>query len=339
MGKWLFIPLGITFLLLMAFRHGNTHPITLQYPSYWPEPVYDFSKNPITEEGFQLGRKLFYDPNLSRDSTISCASCHLSFTGFAHVDHALSHGIDGRKGTRNAPALINLAWQSAFHWDGGVNHLDAQAINPIQHPAEMDNSLNNVLLYLRNSRQYREAFLEVFGDTAITTQRLVKAFSQFTTSLISANSKYDQVRRGEAQFSAQESRGYLLFQQHCASCHSEPLFQKNAFASNGISADTALNDVGRFAVTRLPADSFLFKIPTLRNIEHTFPYMHDGRFQNLNEVLQHYAQLPAHQPGISQELINGVPLSTNNQKDVIAFLKTLTDREFLFNPRYGFPKK
>lgn len=338
MRTWLFLGFGICFAMLAAFRYSSTHPISLEWPSDWPEPVYDFSKNPLSEEGFQLGRKLFYDLSLSRDQTISCANCHLQFTGFAHVDHALSHGIEGRKGTRNAPALINLIWQSSFHWDGGVNHLDAQAINPIQHPAEMDNSLAKVLSYLRSNTEYRAAFLEVFGDTAITTQRVMKALSQFTTSLISANAKYDKVQRGEASFSEQEAKGYALFQQHCAACHPAPLFQKNTFANNGLLPDTALNDVGRFAITRLPKDSMLFKIPTLRNIEHTYPYMHDGRYRKLSEVLQHYAELPHNRPGISLELQQGVALSANDQKDVIAFLLTLTDREFLFNPRFGFPR-
>jgi cytochrome c peroxidase len=337
MRKVLVISFGLCCLLLFAFRSGNLQSLPLEWPADWPEPVYDFTQNPLSEEGFQLGRKLFYDPNLSRDSSVSCASCHLSFTGFAHVDHALSHGIEGRKGTRNAPALVNLIWQSSFHWDGGVNHLDAQAINPLQHPAEMDNSLNQVLAYLRRTPEYRKAFLVVFGDTAITTPRLMKAFSQFTTSLISANAKYDKVQRGEAEFTAQEANGHNLFQQHCAACHPAPLFQKNVFARNGLSLDSALQDQGRFAISRLPQDLYLFKVPTLRNIEHTFPYMHDGRFQTLTEVVRHYAHITPGSSEVSEALSQGVPLTPNAQKDLIAFLKTLTDKEFLYNPRYRYP--
>ena len=139
MNKWFFTLLIALGVMLASFRLAiDTNPLILELPDKWPTPVYTFATNPLTEEGFQLGRKLFYDPNLSRDQTISCASCHLQYTGFTHVDHNVSHGIEGRKGTRNAPALINLIWNSSFHWDGGVNNLEVQPINPIQHPAEMD---------------------------------------------------------------------------------------------------------------------------------------------------------------------------------------------------------
>lgn len=312
---------------------------TEPYPNNWPQPHYQFENNPITEEGFELGRALFYDPNLSRDNTISCASCHLQYTGFAHVDHNVSHGIEGRKGTRNAPALINLAWNESFHWDGGVNHIEVQAINPIQHPAEMDNSLDSVLTYLNASVEYQTMFYAAFGDSIATTKNFLYALTQFTGSLISSNSRFDQFQRGEVQFTEQELNGYEIFQKHCNSCHTEPLFNSNRFASNGLPVDTAYNDVGRYQITHIPSDSMKFKVPTLRNIAYTFPYMHDGRFKKLKEVVNYYVnEINIDDPHLSPELKKRINISDDGQKDLIAFLNTLTDKEFLFNPKFSFPK-
>ncbi|OFZ17830.1 MAG: cytochrome-c peroxidase [Bacteroidetes bacterium RIFCSPHIGHO2_02_FULL_44_7] len=323
---------------LLAFRAVENSASPPDWPGDWPEPMYNFADNPFSEEGFELGRKLFYDPELSRDKTISCATCHLQYTGFAHVDHNVSHGIEGRKGTRNAPALINLIWQSSFHWDGGVNHLDAQAINPITHPAEMDNTLENVLDYLRSSMEYKVLFHDVFGDSSATSRALFHAISLYTTSLISSDSKYDQYMRNEIEFTDQEKKGLQLFRTHCAVCHREPLFQTNGFASNGLSMDSNYRDVGRFAITHQGRDSMHFKIPTLRNIEVTFPYMHDGRFRKLREVLDHYASIRLDQKYLNPELQKRIALSPEDKKDLIAFLYTLTDRKFLYNPRLSFPR-
>lgn len=323
---------------LLAFRTIELQRTPPEWPKNWPKPSYNFADNPYSEEGFELGRKLFYDPELSRDQTISCATCHLQYTGFAHVDHNISHGIEGRKGTRNAPALINLIWQSAFHWDGGVNHLDAQAINPLTHPAEMDNTLENVLGYLRSSKEYKTLFQDVFGDSLATSRRLFQAISLYTTSLISSDSKYDQYIRKEIEFTDQEKQGLKLFRAHCSVCHKEPLFQVNGFASNGLPMDTNLRDLGRYAITQLGSDSLQFKIPTLRNIEVTFPYMHDGRFRKLREVLDHYASLDLNQDHLSASLKKRIELSPEDKKDLIAFLYTLTDRKFLYNPRFSFPR-
>ena len=324
--------------MLVSFNEGWLDDSQRAQIADWPEPIYDFEKNPITENGFQLGRKLFYDPQLSRDNTISCANCHLQYTGFTHVDHAVSHGIEGRKGTRNSPVLINLAWNSSFHWDGGVNHLDVQAINPIQHFTEMDNSLENVLNYVNNLTEYKAAFFTVFGDSIATSKSLMRAISQFTTSLVSSNSRYDQFIRGETDFTNQEKKGLKLFEKHCNSCHTAPLFNSNVFASNGLPIDTIYNDLGRYGITKVGSDSLQFRIPTLRNIEHTYPYMHDGRFKKLREVVHYYAEeLDRSNPYLSKKLKSDMKLSDNDQKDLIAFLCTLTDRSFLYNRRYGFP--
>jgi len=325
-------------MVLASFSQDWLGDLRRAQISEWPEPIYNFEQNPISEEGFQLGRKLFYDPMLSRDHTISCANCHLQYTGFTHVDHAVSHGIEGRKGTRNSPVLINLAWNSSFHWDGGVNHLDVQAINPIQHAAEMDNSLENVLTYLNQNQEYRSAFYEVFGDSSASSQSLLRALSQFTVSLVSSNSKYDQYIRGEVKLTNQEKKGLKLFEKHCNSCHTAPLFNSNEFASNGLPIDTALNDLGRYGITKVGSDSLQFRIPTLRNIEHTYPYMHDGRYRKLRDVIAYYAEeLDRSNPYLSDELKTDLKLTTNDQKDLIAFLCTLTDRTFLYDRRFGFP--
>ncbi len=326
--------------MLASFRLAiDTNPLILELPDKWPTPVYTFATNPLTEEGFQLGRKLFYDPNLSRDQTISCASCHLQYTGFTHVDHNVSHGIEGRKGTRNAPALINLIWNSSFHWDGGVNNLEVQPINPIQHPAEMDNTLAAVLEYLNESKEYKALFYAAFGDSTASSKQLLKSIAQFTSSLISSNSKYDQYIRKEVDFTKQEKNGLKLFRKNCAACHKEPLFNMNDFASNGLTMDTAYNDVGRYAISQIGTDSLQFRVPTLRNIEYTFPYMHDGRFRKLKEVLNHYTDgIETDNPYLSKKLRNKIVLSPEEKKDLIAFLHTLTDREFLYNRRFSFPR-
>jgi cytochrome c peroxidase len=343
MNRSMFFIFVTISVLLSAYRFGiPMQQSEISIPKKWPKPVYDVSSEAISEDGFQLGRSLFYDPILSRDSTISCATCHLQYTGFAHVDHNVSHGIYGRKGTRNAPALINLAWKKFFHWDGGVNHIEAQGINPLTHPAEMDNTLPEVLRRLMANEDYRKRFQQVYGSSEISTAKLMNALSQFTRSLISSNSKYDLVQRKEkgVTFSEQEQSGLNLFRQHCASCHQEPLFTSHQFKSNGLARDPLFNDLGRFAITGKDADSFLFMVPTLRNIEFTFPYMHDGRFRKLKEVIVHYSEkIDSENSHLSHELKGPIHLSDKEQKDLLAFLYTLTDKQFLYNPRFSFPKK
>lgn len=341
-NKILFLVLTLISILLWSFRQIE-EPTILKFraPKKWPDPEYDFRKNPITLEGFELGRKLFYDPILSRDSTISCASCHLQYTGFAHVDHKLSHGIDGKKGTRNAPALINLAWNSNFHWDGGVNHIEVQALNPLQHPAEMDSKLEDVIARLQRSKTYPELFARAFGSSEITVPRLMKAITMFDLMLVSSNSKYDQVMRKDkgVAFTEQEEKGLELFREHCEMCHTEPLFTNSFFANVGLPIDPELNDVGRYSITHDPTDSLLFKIPTLRNVEFTFPYMHDGRFRKLKEVIDFYSSdIDPKAKNLHPSLRFRKNFTDNEKKDILAFLFTLTDKEFLFNKRFSFPK-
>ena len=331
-----YLLLGIVPLLTLSFSNRKTTPLYFELPKDWPKPHYDFTKNSLTEEGFQLGRRLFYDPIMSNDSTISCASCHLQATAFAHVDHALSHGIEGKIGTRNSIALANLAWSKSFMWDGGVNHLDLQPLNPITSPTEMNESLENVVNKLRKSDKYPALFNAAFGDSKITGQRILKALSQFELMLVSANSKYDQVMRNEAVFTEREQKGYDLFKSNCASCHKEPLFTTDQFENNGLGIDTSLDDSGRMKITGNQRDYLRFKVPTLRNIEFSFPYMHDGRFKTLTEVVKHYNTIPENKL-LSKQLAAPMNLTDNDRVDLILFLKTLTDKQFLFDPRFSFP--
>lgn len=330
--------IGIVFILSVAFINKMATPIYIEIPENWPQPEYNFKNNPLTEEGFQLGRELFYDPMLSKDNTISCASCHLQATGFTHVDHDLSHGISGKIGTRNSLTLQNLAWSKTFMWDGGVNHLDVQALAPITSEVEMDETLESIVSKLQQSEKYRHLFYKAFTTRKITGQLTLKALSQFVVSLSTNNSKYDKVIKKQERFNEMEEKGFEIFKIHCASCHKEPLFSSNDFENNGLAIDLTLNDFGRMRITQNPNDSLKFKVPTLRNIEFTFPYMHDGRFKTLNEVVKHYNSGIQQSGTLSNKLKKPMNLSDNERVELIAFLKTLTDKEFLFNPKYAYPK-
>jgi cytochrome c peroxidase len=337
-SPWKYIS-AICFIILgFGFSNQLTTPLYIEIPDRWPKPVYDFSKNPVSEEGFQLGRNLFYDPILSRDNTISCASCHSQSNGFTHIDHAVSHGIDGKKGNRNSLALVNLAWSKNFMWDGGVNNLEVQAINPITNPLEMDEKLENVVAKLQLSQKYRTLFEKAFGDKEVTSQRLLKALAQFTSMLISSDSKYDKVMRHEAVFTDQEQNGYELFKSNCASCHKEPLFCDDKFENNGLKPDADFKDGGRIRITKNNRDSLRFKVPTLRNIELTGPYMHDGSINNLQMVLFHYTENIHDSPTLSPQLNKKIVLSQQQKDNLLEFLKTLTDKAFINNPRFQYPR-
>lgn len=326
----------ISAFFLLAFTIV-TNPL-LKVPAGWPKPAYDFSRNPLTKEKVLLGRVLFYDPVVSKDGKVSCASCHSPFSAFTHTDHALSHGIHDSIGTRNSPALMNLAWQNTFMWDGAINNLDMQALAPISHPAEMGSSINELVAKLQSLKLYRNLYHDAFGDSSITGERTLKALSQFMLTLVTANSKYDKVKRHEETFTTQEENGYRLFKRHCASCHTEPLFTSNGFANNGLAVDSFLKDYGKIKISRQSTDSLKFKVPTLRNIEYTYPYMHDGRFKKLSEVLNHYAQGIQQGNTLAPQLKTDITLTSNQKVDLIAFLLTLSDKEFVFKPEFGFPK-
>jgi cytochrome c peroxidase len=319
---------------LLSFR--GEQGVRFTVPKGWPQPAYDFNRHPLTEAKIALGRRLFNDPILSKDNTISCSSCHLQYTAFTHIDHNLSHGIQGRIGTRNSIALMNLAWSSSFMWDGNIKHLDEQAQAPISNPLEMDETMDHVATKLNSNRQYRALWYEAFGDSIITAKATMQALSQFMLTLVSANAKYDRVMAGTEHFSPREEHGYALFKTNCASCHTEPLFTNGQFENNGLAIDSELADKGRMKITHKSRDARRFKVPTLRNVEVTYPYMHDGRFRNLQMVLFHYTEQVQQSPTLSAQLRNKVVLSEQDKNDIIIFLKTLTDEDFLRNKAYTY---
>ncbi len=328
----------LLLLILSAFSFLIEEEELMQKPKNFPKPTYNFKKNPLKKETIELGRTLFYDPILSRNNTIACSNCHLQYTAFTHVDHALSHGIEDKIGIRNSPALMNLAWQNTFMWDGAINHLDMQSLAPISNPLEMDEKIENVVAKLQKDSKYRKLFYAAYQDSIVTGEHLLKSISQFMLTLVSANSKYDKMKRKELEFTDQEKNGYKLFKKHCNNCHTEPLFTNFQFENNGIGMDTSLKDYGRLRITLNPSDSIKFKVPTLRNIEFSSPYMHDGRFKRLNEVLKHYTSGIKSSKTLANKLKQPINLTPNEKVDLITFLLTLSDKEFLFNPKFGYPK-
>ncbi|MFN3530042.1 MAG: cytochrome-c peroxidase [Bacteroidia bacterium] len=300
-------------------------------PAHFPAPVYDFSQNPTSAAGFELGKALFYDPITSIDSSISCASCHFQSHAFSDVV-ALSQGVNGQLGLRNAPALQNLAWMPHFNADGGINQLDLQPIAPLTDTLEHAFELRALFSRLEAHPLYPARFEAAFGRRQISDRPLLLAISQFTSRLISADSKYDRVKQGKASYTAAEAAGYALFQQHCASCHAEPLFSDYSFRNNGHLS--RMGDEGRARVTGKPADEGKFRVPSLRNIQLSAPYMHDGSLQSLDEVLLHYAAVG---PGADTLLGQGISLSSADRAALKAFLHSLTDYHFIANEAFSAP--
>ena len=331
MKKWIIIAV-IAAVGLLSF--GRKHADSFVIPQGWPKPVYNFKKNPLNEQKIELGKRLFNETLLSRDNTISCNSCHAQYTAFAHTDHSLSHGIEGKIGPRNSPALMNLAWSNNFMWDGSVTRLDLQVEKPITNPLEMDETMAHVVAKLRATRNYPDLFYRAFGDSLITGEMVMQSLSQFMLTLVSANAKYDRVMQGADTFTRREASGYNLFKQHCSACHTEPLFTNGQFENNGLIPDESLADFGRMKITHNASDSLKFKVPTLRNIEVTYPYMHDGRFRNLQMVLFQYAEHIQQSPTLSDQLQRKLELTEQDKGDIIQFLKTLTDEAFLKNKKF-----
>lgn len=333
----------VACIVFCAFMEDNPYfiiskkDVEFKVPKGFPKPVYDFRKNRVTPAGFTLGRSLFYDPILSRDSSISCAFCHQRFAAFAHIDHSLAHGINGLIGKRNVPALQNLVWQNSFMADGGVNHLDVQPIAPITNKLEMDESLANVIVKLQRNAEYKSMFVNAYGDSAVTSERLLKSLSQFLCMMTTTDSKYDKYRRGEVELTENELSGLKLFRSRCENCHKEPLFTDNSFRNIGLKPDTALKDSGRAVITGQASDYMKFKVPSLRNVEMTYPYMHDGRFRTLQQVMEHYSNGNFFTSNIDSSITRNVGMTSEQKNDLIAFLKTLTDKTFLYDRRFADP--
>lgn len=314
-------------------------PVKFVIPKGWPQPVYDFKSNPLTKEGIELGRQLFYDTRLSKDGTISCGTCHQQFGAFNTYDHSLSHGYNNSLTTRNAPALFNLAWQKEFMWDGGINHLDLQPLAPITAENEMAESIQNVLIKLQAEKEYKTLFKAAFGDEKITTERFTKAISQFVLTFVSSNSKYDRVMNGIDTFILPEKLGYDIFKKKCVSCHTEPMFTDYSYRNIGMPIDPFLKDLGRMKITNDAKDSLKFKVPSLRNVMRSFPYGHDGRFFSVMSVMEHYRKNMVPDPRTDSILQNRLSLSNFEIGQLTAFLYTLTDSSFLKNPNLAAPGK
>lgn len=309
-------------------------------PDHFPDPEYDLERDPITEDGFLLGRKLFYDPLLSRDGSVSCNNCHLHGIAFADSkQHPVSIGVDNREGTRNAPPLMNLVFNKEFFWDGGVVNLDFVPVNAIEADFEMDETLANVVDKLNQSSEYRELFNKAFEIDSITSAYMLKSLSQFMNRMVSAGSKYDEgFVSGFSNFSSEELEGLELFESNCSSCHSGVLFTDQSHRNNGISSSFV--DLGRGAITEQKEDNGTFKVPSLRNVEKTGPYMHNASFSTLEEVLAHYASGVKESATLDKELIRsdgklGIELNSSEQEKIILFLKTLTDDDFLRDPIFA----
>lgn len=308
--------------------------------------------NELTVDGVELGRMLFYEKKLSLDASISCASCHLQ--EFAFTDTAtFSRGVDNLIGHRQAMSVFNLAWNTnGFFWDGRAATLREQSLMPIQDPLEMQENMASVISKLTAEKDYRDQFFRAFGTEDITEQKISLALEQFMFSIVSVNSKYDQFLRGEATLTASEQRGKdLFFNEYnpafpnisgadCAHCHSGTNFENDQYMNNGLDATFA--DDGRENATNNSSDKGKFKVPSLRNIELTAPYMHDGRFKTLEEVVQHYNTGMVSSSTIDPALIyplnnGGLLLSNQDIQDLVAFLKTLTDTELMTNQAYSSP--
>ncbi|MFN5378786.1 MAG: cytochrome-c peroxidase [Ignavibacteria bacterium] len=306
-------------------------------PTGFPRPDYELPTSASDSSLRELGRHLFYDPILSVDSSTSCATCHQQFSAFSHIDHALSHGVMGRIGKRNVPALQNLAWQTTYMWDGAIENLDMQSISPITGHEELGETLPNILRKVRTSGLYDSLFNKAYGSDTVSIPKILTALGRFSASLVSANSRYDRFIAGLDSFSLQEKRGLDVFRARCATCHTEPLFSSNQLVSNGLPVDTALMDIGRSKVSRLEADSFRFRVPSLRNVAVTHPYMHDGRYKRLREVVTYYASPELHERHADPRIRAIGILRDEERKDIIAFLLTLTDTEFLRATEHGDP--
>jgi cytochrome c peroxidase len=322
-------------------------PYFVQIPLGFPDMPVSID-NPLTVEGVALGRKLFHDNILSKNNTQSCASCHNQLNGFTDNGKQFSQGASGQLGTRNSMPLFNLAWvekfaktEHRFFWDGGAKDLESQALGPITNPLEMEETLANVILKLRNHPEYPGLFKKAFGSDSITTQMMIRALAQFERTIVSGNTRFDRFRMFQdmTELTEQERRGFSLFNDEdkadCFHCHnlnsafsSDFLFHNNGHQSP---------DKGLALITNNPEDNGKFRTPTLRNLALTAPYMHDGRFATLEEVVEFYnsgaSRVYPADPFITKHP-NGLGLTDDEKKDLVAFLKTLTDSALITHPGY-----
>ena len=348
--------IGILFIALSCKKDQieqtpvlKTTPIAFPQPSNFPKAQIP-ADNPLTEEGVRLGRHLFYEKKLSGDNTLSCAGCHLQERNFSDP-HQFSEGITGALGNKNAMILSNLAWQQFFFWDGRAKSLEEQALEPVENPIEMNTTWEEVIPKLKADPRYVRLFEAAFGPSSITKENAAKAIAQFERMLVSADSKYDKWQRNEYSFSQEELEGYNLFHNEigdCFHCHGDfntgmqfGSFGNLQFSNNGLDSILEVNS-GREAVTGDTNDRAKFKIPSLRNVELSFPYMHDGRFNTLFEVIEHY-NMGGHisytiDPNMKAAGV-GKNWSINQKQQLLDFLNTLTDESFLTDTALSDPFK
>ena len=337
-------------LIILASLLSAPTPYVLKYPAYFGHRTNLLENNPLTVEGIALGRKLFYEKQLSANNTLSCATCHQQARAFTD-GRKFSLGADGTPTRRNSMTLANILWVQNFFWDGRATSLEAQALTPLTDPHEMGQSLDNSAKKLKALPEYSGLFTAAFpGPDAITPDHIIKALTQFERTLISANAPYDQYIRGESQLSAAQRRGLDLFfgsanrgvrSAGCGNCHGGPRTFNETYHNNGL--DKTPKDSGREDVTHMPYDRGRFRVVTLRNIALTAPYMHDGRFNTLEAVIDHYSEHLEPSPTLSPSLKDttntptNLHLTTAEKSDLLAFLHTLTDSTFITDPRFSAP--
>ena len=305
--------------------------ITFDIPDGFPLPNSSIYTNKPTKYGVELGKLLFNDKRFSANNSVSCASCHIQANAFA--DHnAQAIGIEGRIGLRNTPPIQNLAFMKFFNWDGSKLNLESQPIVPIVTHEEMDSSILEVIGKIKGDLQYKELFKNAFGDENITAERIYRSIVQYEYTLISANSKYDRVMRNKSEtFTESEAKGYEIFQQKCANCHSGELFTDQSFRNIGFPININTNEAGRARVTGNMDEYMSFRVPSLRNVEFTAPYGSFGQFATLKEVLDYFDNgvLSADNlDPIFKENDNRIQLTEDEKEYLIAFMKTLSDNEF-----------
>jgi cytochrome c peroxidase len=329
-------------------------PYQLEIPSHFPSMQIP-EDNPMTVEGVELGRYLFYEKKLSGDNSMSCASCHAPANAFSDANQ-FSTGIDGIQGNRNSMALINLGWNEFFFWDGRAKTLEEQILLPIRDPIEMHETWTRAMQKIKNDPDYRNRFYKAFNTDNADSTHAAKAMAQFLRTMISGNSKFDVMYKYENglplsaseqviynSISLNEWGGYDLFKSlngaDCFHCHNGPLMQVKKFSNNGL--DATFTDLGRGAVTGNANDNGKFKVPTLRNIEFSAPYMHDGRLATLDDVINHYSHFiqisPTIDPLIEFASQGGVQLDAQEKNLIKQFLLTLSDEEFINNPAFKAP--
>lgn len=336
----LILLIGSAALLVEGCRHKDyVSPVTrisFQVPPGWPDPVYDFNNNPLTLEGIELGRHLFYEGKLSKDGNYPCSSCHEQKDGFTHADHPLAHGYGGHT-YRNPPGIYNMVWYKEFFLDGSQKKLEDVYLTHINDPDEMGETVASVIAKLQDDSKYRKLFRAAFGDDEINADRMTRALSQFVLTIVSSNSKYDRVKRGEDVFSLAEQLGYDIFKTKCASCHQEPLFTDLSYRNIGMARDPDLKDEGRKRVTGNSADSLKFRVLSLRNAAPTRPFGHDGRFFSCTNIYFHYNGGVINGPTTDPQVVPNIPLTPFEQGQLTSFLMALTDSTMLNDARFKKP--